>query len=112
MNRTLILSICFGALCAAPSFAHDEDTITKARHLGISVGKTYSCIAEENRAAARAEFEDMFDMIYDLDGKELAFVFAVGIGYGAAQEHDAVDCENLLPLVNDAKAEFGLEGVR
>ena len=110
MNRTLILSLCFGALCATPSLAHDEDTIAKARHLGIAVGKTYSCIAEESRAAARAEFEDMFDMIYELDGKELAFVFAVGIGYGAAMEDEAANCETLLPLVNDVKAEFGLEG--
>ena len=112
MNRTLILSLCFGALCAMPSLAHEDDTEAKARHLGIAVGKTYNCIAEENRAAARAEFEDMFDMIYELDGKELAFIFAVGIGYGAAQDDDAADCETLLPLVNNAKAEFGLEGVK
>ena len=52
----------------------------------------------------------MFDMIYELDGKELAFVFAVGIGYGAAMEDEAANCETLLPLVNDVKAEFGLEG--
>lgn len=86
--------------------------MAKARQLGVAVGKTYGCVAEDNREAARAEFEDMFDMIYDLDGKELAFAFAVGIGYGAATDKAAVDCDTLLPLVNEAKAEFGLEGVK
>jgi hypothetical protein len=112
MNRRLILFLCFGTLCATPSLAHDEKSMEAARHLGIAVGKTYSCVAEEKRAAARAEFEDMFDLIYDLDGKELALVFAVGIGYGAAQKHDMTECEKLLPMVNAAKAEFGLEGVK
>ena len=74
MIRTLALSFCFYAVLMTSALAHDDDLVSKVRQLGIAVGKTYICAPLENRDNARADFEEMFDMILDVDGHELAFV--------------------------------------
>ena len=108
MIRTLALSFCFYAVLMTSALAHDDDLVSKVRQLGIAVGKTYICAPAENRDNARADFEEMFDMILDVDGHELAFVFAVGIGYGAASDQTETDCAKLNEHVNAVKAEMGL----
>jgi hypothetical protein len=110
VTRIIALSLCFGASLATSVFAHDEGVNDKARHLGIAVGKTFACHPEVGRSAARADFEEMFDMIYHTDGNEIAFVFAVAIGYGAASDVTEAECAELMPLVDAAKAELGLGG--
>lgn len=110
MIRTFTLSLCASAVLATPSLAHDDGITEKVRHLGIATGKTYACTPESERAVARADAEEMFDMIHHMDGRELAFVFAVAVGYGAASEKTDADCTELLPLVNAAKADMGLGG--
>lgn len=108
MMQTLALSIGLSALLATSAMAHDDGLTEKARQLGIAVGKTYSCLPKEERADAQADFEEMFDMIHHVDGHELAFVFAVAIGYGAASEKTEADCTELPKLVNAVKAQMGL----
>jgi hypothetical protein len=54
----------------------------------------------------------MFDTILDIDGHELAFVFAVGIGYGAASDKTGLDCAKLIERVNAVKAAMGLGGAK
>lgn len=110
MIRTVAVSIFAGTLLATSAFAHDDGITEKVRHLGISIGKTYACHSEEDRAEARADAEEMFDRIYVVDGHELAFVFAVGVGYGAASEKIDANCAELLPLVKAVKADMGLGG--
>ena len=92
------------------AMAHDLDITNKARQLGIAVGKTYSCVPTEERPIALADAEEMFDMIYFADGHEVAFVFAVGIGYGAGSEKNETDCTDLVEHVNAVKVEMGLRG--
>jgi len=92
--------------------AHDEEIISKARQLGIAVGKTYVCAPLEKRPAARIDFEDMFDLILAKDGHEVAFVFAVGIGYGAASDQTGLDCAKLTEHVNSVKTRMGLEELK
>ncbi len=110
MMRTLLLSLGIGGLIASSAVAQDGGVKEKARHLGLAVGKTYTCVPEEDRGDARAEFEEMFDQIYAVDGHEVAFVFAVAIGYGAASEKAENDCSELLAHVNAVKAEMGFGG--
>lgn len=110
MKRTIALSLSMSMLLATTALAHDDGLTEKVRHFGIAVGKTYSCYPEEDRAVARADMEEMFDMIHHTDGNEMAFVFAVGVGYGAASEKTDTDCTELLTHVKAAKAEMGLEG--
>ena len=107
-----ILAACFCAVLTTSALAHDDDFISKVRQLGIAVGKTYVCAPVENRANARTDFEEMFDMILDVDGHEVAFVFAVGIGYGAASDQTGLDCTKLTEHVNTVKAEMGIGGVK
>lgn len=111
MMRTLTLSIGFGALLATHVMAHDNGITDKARQLGLAVGKTYTCLPEAERPEARADFEEMFDMIHHIDGNEIAFVFAVAIGYGAASEKTETDCTELLEHVNAVKGDMGLGGM-
>jgi hypothetical protein len=92
--------------------AHDDDLVSKARQLGIAVGKTYVCAPADNRPNARADFEDMFDRILHVEGHQVAFVFAVGIGYGAASDQAGLDCAKLTEHVNAVKAEMGLGGAK
>jgi hypothetical protein len=108
MIRILTTSICFGAVLATSAAAHDDDVVSKARQLGIATGKTYVCAPAEARPDARADFEEMFDRILHVDGHEVAFVFAVGIGYGAASDQTGLDCAKLTEHVNTVKAEMGL----
>jgi hypothetical protein len=112
MIRTLASSLCFGAVLTTSAMAHDDDLVSKARQLGIATGQTYVCGPAENRANARADFEDMFDRILRVDGHEVAFVFAVGIGYGAASDQAGLDCAKLTEHVNAVKAEMGLGGAK
>ena len=107
-----ILAACFGAVLATSALAHDDDIVSKARQLGIAVGKTYVCAPAENHNNDRADFEEMFDMILDVDGHEVAFVFAVGIGYGAASDQTGLDCAKLTKHVAEVKAEMGLGRVK
>lgn len=108
MIRSLTLSVGFGALIATSAMAHDDGITQKARQLGLAVGKTYTCVPEAERAVERADFEEMFDMIDHVDGNEIALVFAVAVGFGAASEQTDKTCTELLPLVNAVKAEMGL----
>ncbi len=112
MTRTMILSMCLSALLATSAMSHDDGTTEKARHLGIAIGKTYTCTPEADRPVARADFEEMFDMIYHTDGNEIAFVFAVAIGYGAASDVTEAECTELLEHVTAVKAEMGLGGTK
>jgi len=109
MIRTLTASFCLSAVLATSAMAHDDPLTAKARQLGIAVGKTYVCAPLENRPGARADFERMFDTILVENGHELAFVFAVGIGFGAASDHAELDCATLTKHVNAVKAKMGLE---
>jgi hypothetical protein len=112
MIRNLAAFFCLVAVVATSAMAHDENLIPKVRQLGIAVGKAYVCAPVEDRAYARADFEEMFDTILDIDGHEFAFVFAVGIGYGAASDKTGLDCRQLIEHVNAVKAEMGLGGVK
>ena len=108
MTRSLSLSICLSALLATSAMAHDDGKTEQARHLGMAIGKTYTCMPEADRPVARADFEEMFDMIYHTDGNEIAFVFAVAIGYGAASDVTEAQCTELLEHVTAVKTELGL----
>src|SRR5210317_1392952 len=110
MRQTIALSFCASAFLATSGLAHDDGITEKVRHLGIAAGKTYACYPEEDRDEARADIEEMFDMIHHMDGRDLAFVFAVGVGYGAASEKADSDCTELLTHVKAVKAEMGLGG--
>jgi phosphotransferase system glucose/maltose/N-acetylglucosamine-specific IIC component len=112
MIRNLVVFFCFGALLATSATAYDENLVPRVRQLGIAVGKAYVCAPVEDRAYARADFEEMFDTILDIDGHELAFVFAVGIGYGAASDKTGLDCAKLIERVNAVKAAMGLGGAK
>ena len=112
MIRNLATSFFVSVVLTTSAMAHDDNLVSKVRHLGIAVGKTYICAPVENRANARADFEEMFDMILDVDGHEIAFVFAVGIGYGAASDQTGLDCAKLTEHVNAVKTEMGLRGVK
>jgi hypothetical protein len=111
MMRTMTFSVGLGALIATQAMAHDDGTTESARQLGLAVGKTYTCLPEAERPEARADFEEMFDIILYADGNEIAFVFAVAIGYGAASEKTEADCTELLEHVNAVKAEMRLGGM-
>lgn len=112
MIRNLAAFCCLGAVLATSAVAHDENLIPKVRQLGIAVGKAYVCTPLGDRDYARADFEEMFDTILKIDGHELAFVFAVGIGYGAATDQTGLDCKQLIERVNAVKAEMGLGVVK
>jgi len=112
MIRNLLVLFCCAAVLPTSAIAHDEELVPKVRQLGIAVGKAYVCAPVEDRAYARADFEEMFDTILDVDGHELAFVFAVGIGYGAASDKAGLDCAKLIERVNAVKARMGLGGAQ
>lgn len=112
MIRNLLVLFCCGVLLATSATAHDENLVPRVRQLGIAVGKAYVCAPVEDRSHARADFEEMFDRILETDGHELAFVFAVGIGYGAASDKTGLDCERLIEQVNAVKSKMGLGGVK
>jgi hypothetical protein len=112
MMRSLTFSTALGMLLVTSAMAHDDGITNKARQLGLAVGKTYTCLSEKDRPEARADFEEMFDMIYHIDGNEVAFAFAVAIGYGAASDKKETDCAELLTHVNAVKAEMGLGGAK
>ena len=112
MIRALFLSVGIGALITTSATAHDDGITQKARQLGLAVGKTYTCVPEAERAVERADFEEMFDMFHHVDGKEVALVFAVAVGFGAAMEQSENTCTELMPLVNAVKAEMGLGGTK
>ena len=112
MNRILASLFCCAAIDATSAMAYDESLVPKARRLGIAVGKAYVCAPLEHRAHDRADFEEMFDSILEIDGQELAFVFAVGIGYGAASDKAGLDCAKLTKQVDAVKAELGLGRVK
>ena len=112
MIRNLAAFFFFATIVATSAMAHDESLIPKVRQLGIAVGQAYACGPREHRSYTRADFEEMFDTILDVDGQELAFVFAVAIGYGAASDPTGLDCAQLTKHLDAVKAEMGLGGVK
>jgi hypothetical protein len=110
MYKRYLVTLCAGAFLASAASAHEVNLKTEARELGIAVGQDYTCTAEDGREIARADSEEMFDSIlFDID-REHAYIYAVGVGFGAASDAADVDCEGISANLKNVKAKFGLGG--
>lgn len=108
MRRMALATLCCGALFATPAVSHDIDLKQKARELGVAIGNHYTCIAKDEKALARADSEAMYDMILFQFGHELAYVYAVAVGYGAGMDKSGFDCEKLTAHLAEVKGKMGL----
>lgn len=110
MLRPTMISVFVAGAFATSAAADEVNYDAKVRQLGIAVGKAHSCAEAEARPLLRDDSETIYDLILFELGHELAYIFAVGVGYGAASSLEGVDCAKLTAHVNEVKAKMGLGG--
>ena len=108
MKSAMILALCLGTASAAQAqgSGHGIDLGQGARELGLMVGAAYVCTPDERKPAARNEAESMFDMILYETGHEVAYLFAVSMGYGAGIEAEDIKCDAVLDYVGGIKQDM------
>lgn len=97
-----VAALCLGALTAPMAAAHDPthpDHKDKARHLGHAIGQAYVCTPEEGKAAAREQAKMVYATIVADVGAEVAYSYALAVGYSAGQPAVA-DCAKVLAHVD------------
>ena len=99
-----------GVLLAMPAIADDINLKQDARELGVAVGQNYACTPENDRAAARAESEAIYDLILFGIDHEHAYIYAVAVGYGAAANRDDIECETIDARLGVVRSRMQLEG--
>ena len=107
-----VIAALAAAMLAHTAVAQDvaDEMQRKTRELGLSVGNAYVCQREAERAAFRADWKLIHDMILMDAGSNLAFVFATSSGYGASLPRAELDCEALAESWAATRADFGLAG--
>ena len=109
MNRTVLAALMLSFCVSMPAFGHVVDMAQKVRAFGISAGNAYVCVAAEDKATFKAESEFIYAMTLDELGPELAYIYAVSVGFGAAVDGGKLDCKKLATHWTDMKVEFGME---
>ncbi|MEM1313458.1 MAG: hypothetical protein AAGI51_02820 [Pseudomonadota bacterium] len=103
-------SVLAGA--AAPALAQDAEEaviVQKIRAMAVGVGNAYACTSEESRDLFREESHHLFDLIVQDAGSDVAFIYAVGLGYGAAAPADVIDCERMLGHWETIRTDYDLK---
>ncbi|MEL6767186.1 MAG: hypothetical protein AAFP17_08400 [Pseudomonadota bacterium] len=120
LRAPLGATLAIVAMGALPAIAADETRIAlptaemteKTQALGLSVGNTYACAADdEARAVIEEEAHLIFDLILKDVGSALAWSFATGAGYGASLPTAEMDCAALAESWQEIRADFGIEDV-
>ena len=116
MKKAVLWGMCLGALGASGALAqhagHGIDLRHGARELGVMVGAAYVCTPDDRKPAARGESETMFDMILAEAGHEVAYLFAVSVGYGAGTGVEDGNCDAILDYVSGVKTRMFLGGAQ
>ncbi len=114
--RTIALAT-LGLCLALPAGAQDDDAAAeleaKTRNVGLTVGKAYGCLAEDDarRERLRLGSKAIFNMIAHDLGTDLAYAFATSAGYGAGQPRDAADCQKIAERWEAIKANFDISTI-
>lgn len=102
---------CMAVASAAPALAHDDDEHKeKARRIGLAVGKAYACSEGAEKAKLKSDSEDLYDTVLFDAGHEVAYIYAVGVGFGAAKQDPAADCAKLQAHVDSLMKQIGVRG--
>lgn len=108
MLRTMMATALVGLALAPPVGAQGTDMKKWARDLGIAVGETYVCTEGAEKAETQILSEAIFDTINFEASHEIAYIYAVGVGYGAALERENRDCDALKAHVEKLKAHMNM----
>lgn len=110
MTKAIFSALCASALLTTTAVAqqsgHGIDLKNGARELGVMVGSAYACTPDARKPAARDEAETMFDIILLEAGHEVAYQFAVSVGYGAGGGTADVQCDAVIEWVTDVKTDM------
>jgi hypothetical protein len=90
MNRSVLVALCLGLGVSTSASAYDTDMIKKGRELGLSVGNAYVCADADAKAALKADSEAVYAQILHDLGPSYAYVYAVSVGFGAAEGQPAL----------------------
>lgn len=91
------LPVLLVAATAGGAVAEDKPGMReKVRALGIGIGNAYVCTEEADRAEFKEEAQYLFDLILQDVGSDMAYIYAVGLGYGSSVSIDKLDCPDML----------------
>jgi hypothetical protein len=80
----------------------------KALDFGRGVGKTFRCVDEADQQEMKEDVRMVFNFISQDMGSDAAYVFAVGVGSGAEEKAEGLDCEKLLTKWGESLEKLGL----
>jgi hypothetical protein len=102
------LGIAVGASALASEAAGDQME-AKIRKTAIGVGNAWACTDKDKREMFREEAHQLFDLILQDVGTDLAFVYAASLGYGSAQPKENLDCSALLEQWEGIREDYKLK---
>jgi hypothetical protein len=114
MIRTISVA-ALGLWVAAGGIAVAADVDDKAmerkvRDISIAIGNAYACTEMEGRKVFKGEAHQLFDLILQDVGSDLAFIYASGLGYGSSLPKDKLDCPKLLKQWEEFREDYELKG--
>jgi hypothetical protein len=80
----------------------------KSLNFGRGVGKTFLCVDEADQQEMKEDIRMVFNFISQDMGSDAAYVFAVGVGSGANEKAEGLNCEKLLTKWGKSLEAFGL----
>lgn len=97
------------SLPAAAQTDGEDEMVKKVRGLSVAIGNAYACTAEDDRGTFKEESHHLFDLILQDVGSDMAFLYATGIGYGAAVPADKIDCPAMLEQWEGIRTDYDLK---
>ena len=80
----------------------------KSLDFGRGVGKTFLCVDEADQQEMKEDIRMVFNFVAQDMGTDAAYVFAVGVGSGARENAEGLNCEKLLTKWDESSESFGL----
>ncbi|PRY19684.1 hypothetical protein CLV78_11916 [Aliiruegeria haliotis] len=110
--KTLAMAVgCVALAGLAPALAEAPDREqmeNRIRQTGIAIGNAFVCAEAEDKDVFREEATQLFDLILQDVGSDLAFVYAASVGYGSGQPVDNLDCTALLEQWQGIREDYRL----
>ena len=97
-----------GGGSALANEAADNLMESKIRKTAIGIGNAWVCVDKDKREVFREEATQLFDLILQDVGSDLAFTYAASLGYGSGQAKETLDCPVLLEQWEGIRADYKL----
>lgn len=108
---TFISGCALALLGIAPALAEGPDREAmenKIRQTALAIGNAFVCAEAEDKDVFREEATQLYDLILQDVGSDLAFIYAASVGYGSAQPKDKLDCPALLEQWRGIREDYRL----